>query len=195
MKNARFILTLLFVLALSSGVVAGMLVTRWPAVSGSPTTRPVAAARTPLAEELNLTDEQSVKMKAIWETARQEVDDCFTRAQALQRQRDETIYGLLTDEQKAKVTAAEKEYKDGIDALRTQREADFKAAVAKTEEILTAEQKKKYEQILGSRLHHGTGGPGPGGGPDWLGAPPSGGPGGEHGHGPHGHGPEPDSRQ
>jgi hypothetical protein len=190
MGKTRFILTLLFVLTLSSGVVAGMLVNRLPstaAVDGAPNKsglRPNPAAigpRTPLGQELHLTDEQSVKMRTIWEAVRTKADTCYDRARDLQQHRDEAFYSLLNDDQKARYAQIQDQFNKDVAALRDEREAAFKDAVQRTKAILDDTQKKRYEEILQSRLKHG-----PGPGPDMLDPPPpppherGGGGGGEH---------------
>src|SRR5438270_13874304 len=110
MGKARIILTALFVLTLSSGVVAGMFVSRWPTTPAVGPTAAVAAPRTPLAAELDLTPAQSEQMRAVWEGVRDKVDDCFVRAQAAQKQRDAAIVAVLTEEQKANLAPSQQQY-------------------------------------------------------------------------------------
>src|SRR5438270_3951078 len=130
MGKAWIILTALFVLTLSSGVVAGMFVSRRPVTpSVAPGAGTRAAPRTPLAAELDLSPAQSEQMRAVWEGVRDRVDDCFLRAQAAQRQRDAAIVALLTDEQKAKLAASQQEYDNAIAALKAERDAVFQDAV------------------------------------------------------------------
>jgi DNA anti-recombination protein RmuC len=166
MGKARFILTMLFVLTLSSGVVAGILVSRWPAGqvggTGAPTTTAPAVMPSPLVAELELTPQQAEQMKVIWQAVQTKVDDCFLRAQSAQKQREEAIVALLTDEQKAKLAAAEKEYESSLARLKAEREKAFNDAVAKTKQMLSESQRQRYQEILQKRL-------GGHGAPDWMG--------------------------
>ena len=164
MGKTKLILTLVFVLTLSSGLVAGMLVSRVPAQS----TAVVAAPRSPLAEALKLSDEQNEKMRKIWEGVRNNVDGCFTDAQTIQKQRDDAVLALLTPEQKSKYAGYQQECADALNALRVKRDTMFQQAVAETKKILTDSQNNKYDEILQQRL-----GRGPAGAPDWIPQPPA----------------------
>jgi hypothetical protein len=167
MGKARFILTLLFVLTLSSGVVAGILVSRWPAAgqlggTRTPATTTPVVMPSPLVQELELTPQQAEQMKVIWQAVQTKVDDCFLRAQAAQKQREEAIVALLTDEQKAKLAEAQKEYETSLARLKADREKAFNDAVARTRQMLTEPQRQRYQEILQKRLGgHGV--------PDWMG--------------------------
>ena len=164
MGKAKLILTLMFALTLSSGLVAGMLVSRLPLAGAA---REVAP-RTPLAEELGLTKEQSEKMRDIWEGVRSKVDGCFGQAQELQKRRDDALLALLTEEQKAKFAKTQQECGDALASLKIERDGVFQEAVKRTEQILSEPQKQRYREILKSRLGHGP----PGGPPDWIGPRP-----------------------
>ena len=161
MSKAKVILTLLFVLTLSSGLVAGMLVTRLPSstagqVDGKP--------RTPFAEALQLTDDQNDKMRKIWERVRDNVDQCFIDAQDVQKHRDDDLMVLLSNEQKVKFAQIQKESSAALAKLKVQRDTMFQKAVAETKLILNDQQQKRYDEILQTRLGRGPGG----GAPDWL---------------------------
>ena len=163
MGKARLILMVLFVLTLSSGLVAGMLFSRFPPSKG------VAVSRTPLAEELNLTPEQNEKMRVIWEGVRGRVDDCFVRAQDIQKKRDAALLALLTDEQKVKFAKLQQDCSESLAALKDDRNDAFSDAVKQTEKMLTETQRARYHEILQGRLHRGPHHDGPhGNGPDWL---------------------------
>jgi len=148
----------LTVLALSAGVVAGMLASRMP--GSEPTAAPVD--RTPLVEELGLTPDQRDQMRQIWEGVRAKVHQTFEDAQQLQKQRDDTLVSLLTDEQKAKFQKISKDYAKRYDQLARTRELTFNQAVERTKALLSEQQKRKYEEILKSRVQSaGPGGLGP----------------------------------
>jgi Spy/CpxP family protein refolding chaperone len=153
----------LTVLALSAGVVAGLVAARLP---GSSSAAPVAPPppppgnpldRTPLAEELGLTPQQRDQMRGIWEPLRGKVHETFEDAQDLQRQRDEDLVAMLNDEQKAKFAKISRDYADRFVELGRRRDKLFDDAVARTRQMLTPEQREKYEQIL--RQHRPPGEP------------------------------------
>jgi hypothetical protein len=162
MGPAKAVLTLLFMLTLGAGLVAGMLVARPPA---APATAPrPAPPRTALGGELGLTPEQNGKMHEIWEGVRDQVDACFLRAQEAQQRRDTALLALLTDQQKAAFARSQQEYADAVAALKAERDAAFQQAVKRTEQILDDTQRKRYRQILDSRLGQGAANAPP----DWI---------------------------
>lgn len=161
MGKTRFLILGLFVLALAAGLAAGLLLPR--AMASRTATAP---RRTALAEELGLNDAQSAQMRQIWEGVRDRVDACFLRAQQVQKQRDDAILSLLTPEQRARFDRAQRDYASRLDDIKADREAAFKEAVRRTEEVLNESQKARYRQILASRM-------GPASGdtaapPDWI---------------------------
>ncbi len=121
----------------------------------------------PLAEELQLSSDQNEKMRQIWESVRADVDACFVRAQEAQKKRDEALLSLLTNEQKIGFAAAQAQCAREMLTLKTQRDAAFKEAVKRTEQLLTEQQRQRYQTILQSRL----GQPGANDEPDWLSPP------------------------
>ena len=161
MASAKLVLTLMFTLTLGAGLVTGMLVTRAPLASAA--TRPIA--RTPLSAELGLTPDQAARMHDIWEGVRDQVDDCFHRAQQAQQRRDAALLALLTPDQKAAFAKSQQEYTDTVNALRTERDTAFQQAVSRTEQILTPAQRSRYRQILDARLNQESATP------DWISPP------------------------
>jgi uncharacterized membrane protein len=159
MVKARFLVIVMFVLALASGVVAGILATRLPAAGAAD-----KVVRTPLAEELRLSDEQTEHMRQIWEGVRGQVDECFVRAQEVQKHRDEALLALLSDEQKVKFVTVQQECNQKMTLLKSERDAAFGQAVRRTEQILSEPQKQRYQEILKSRLSQRPAGDGP----DWM---------------------------
>jgi Spy/CpxP family protein refolding chaperone len=154
------------VLALCAGVVAGIVYARLPAAGSAakpdnttpppPMLPPDGAGEKTLADELQLSPEQRVQMRDIWEGVRDKVHQAFDEAQDLQRQRDERIVALLTtDEQKAKFQKLSQEFADRYDQLAKDRDEAFNSAVEKTKKLLTEEQRKKYEQILKTHVRPG----------------------------------------
>ena len=133
-------------LALAAGVVAGTLVSRLPA------TAVVARDTSPLSAELQLTDGQRDQMRQLWEGVRQTAHQCQLDAQQLQKQRDDAVFAMLNDEQKAKYLKVNTECFGKIAALNAKREAAFTEAVSKTKGILNDTQRRKYEELIKSRL-------------------------------------------
>ena len=153
----------LTVLALCAGVVAGIVYARLPTGSAvkpenippPPMVPPDGPGEKSLADELQLTPEQRVQMRDIWEDVRGKVHQAFDEAQDLQRQRDERIVALLSDDQKAKFQKLSQEFADRYDQLARERDEAFNSAVDKTKKLLNEEQRKKYEQILKAHVRPG----------------------------------------
>src|SRR5438874_845812 len=105
MNGRRITLVFAFVMALAAGLAAGVLASRLP-VAG----KAAAGPHSQLAEQLQLTPEQSEKMKAIWERTRDSLDDCFASARTLQQERDEAVVAMLTPDQKDKYVKINQDY-------------------------------------------------------------------------------------
>jgi len=172
MRKSRIaiVLTGLTVLALAAGVAAGLLASRLPAAVGStPTTAPAplppAIDRTPLVEELQLSPVQRDQMRTIWEAVRERVHQTFDDAQQLQKQRDDALVAMLSDEQKSQFEKISRDYSDRFAQLTRQREQMFQDAVRQTKELLSDEQRLKYDEILRTRVPPGSVAGGPGLGP------------------------------
>jgi hypothetical protein len=142
----------LTVLGLSAGVVAGMLVSRVAGGAGDRAVLPISNQPTPLVEELALTADQQREMKRIWEDVRVKVQDCFARAQKLQKQRDDEILPMLNEEQKAKFEKISKRFHELDVTITAEREHIFNDAINQTRKLLTDEQRMKYDKILKARL-------------------------------------------
>src|SRR5687768_2516343 len=103
-RRKQIILIGLTALALGAGVVVGMVASRLPAardadaddvMSAESATQPAG-----LAEQLGLSPSQAQEMRTIWEGVRDHVRTSFENAEALQKQRDDEMFAMLTDEQK-----------------------------------------------------------------------------------------------
>lgn len=145
MKSSRVQALMLaaFVLTLGAGIVAGLLGSRLPSAGGEPAH---------LAEELQLSPEQRVRMRQIWEGVRDTGHNCLEEARSLQSRRDKAIQSLLNEEQKKAYAKIEADYSASCAGLIARREAAFRQAVQKTKEILTPAQRVKYDTILKARL-------------------------------------------
>ena len=136
------------VLALGAGVVAGTLGKR--VLSSEPNVS-VETGST-LSQELGLSSDQRDRMQQIWEGVRNTAHDCQEQAQQLQKQRDDAVFAMLTDEQKAKYTQLTTECVGKIAVLNSRREEAFGKAVEETKSMLSDSQKKVYEQMIQSRV-------------------------------------------
>ena len=159
MERTKIILSMLFILTLGSGVVAGMLVAKMPAKTAT------AVQRSAIGDALSLDKQQEEKVKSIWDEIGSNVDDCYLRVQRIQSKRDELVFKMLTDEQKQNYNEIQKETQSALAALKKERGETFADAVARTKAILNGDQVKKYDQILSARL-------GSSSTQDWIGAKP-----------------------
>jgi Spy/CpxP family protein refolding chaperone len=142
----QILIAVMSVLALGAGVVAGMVASRLPRVPASPT--PAAAKGDGLSEQLDLSAAQAQQMREIWETVRQQVRTSQSEADKLQRGRDEELVAMLSREQRAKFEKISRSYADRFAELRKQRDQAFATAVDKTRNLLSDEQRRKYDEIL-----------------------------------------------
>jgi Spy/CpxP family protein refolding chaperone len=147
--KATVALLLAYVLALAAGTTSGLLVDRMHAAMPGQ-----AGAKTPLAEQLQLSADQVVQMRMIWERTSSDLDGFFRRAQAIQRDRDEALVQLLTDDQREKFGIMDKEFAKRFADLKEEREAVFRDALAQTEGMLNDWQRAKYEELVRGRIGH-----------------------------------------
>ena len=139
-----------------------------------------------LGNQLGLTADQDAKIKDIWAPLASARSKYMDQWQQINRDRDEQVRNLLTADQKAAMDSLYSEAEAEQIALEGRREKEYKDAVAKTNELLSPEQQKKYANILahqhgGDRGHFPrNGGPGPSSGPGGPGGP--GGPPHDHPH-------------
>jgi len=143
--KATIVLILAYILALAAGTTSGVLAERLRLGKQLPSSAP-------LAEQLNLTADQCEQMRHAWENVRSTVDDCAKQAQVVERQRDQALLDMLTDEQKLKFAPVDKAYAQQFSALTIRRNDAFTDAITKTEGILTPDQRVKYEQIVRDRI-------------------------------------------
>jgi Spy/CpxP family protein refolding chaperone len=154
-RTTKIILAVTFVLVFAAGAVVGMV--RQRVVIG---THPPGPRGSVLTKERNLTPDQQEQMRRIWSDlgpASGRDREYWDKRRELQRQRDDAILALLTDEQKVKYDAIQKEYGARAAELSKERQAAFQQAVDRTKAILTPEQAAKYETFLNKR--HADGGP------------------------------------
>jgi hypothetical protein len=160
-SKASTVLIAVATLALGAGLAVGTLSKRviGPSAvdlsSGGGSTEVLPASSTggsTLSQELGLSTDQRNQMQQIWEGVQTTAHDCQEKAQKLQKQRDDAVFDMLSDEQKAKYTQLTTECFGKIGLLNSQREAAFNKAVEQTKSILNDTQKKVYEQLIASRV-------------------------------------------
>jgi len=137
--KARVMLILIaaFAVTLAAGIAAGY------AVCSSANHAP---RRFP---DLKLTAEQRAKMDEIWNAVKRDSRKLQSeQRQALQKQREEAVRAILTEEQKVKYDSVLKDHAGKMAELGKAREKAFQEAVEKTKLILNADQQKKYEEWL-----------------------------------------------
>ncbi len=162
MKKAKLLLTLSLVLTFAAGLALGCLLERGRGSRHRPGRR-----QSWLARELDLTPEQEQQMHAIWSEAMGQLGmPRGERRQAPRDEREQAIRDLLTDEQEVQYDRIQADFERSLAALADEGKQAFDRAVARTKEILTPEQRAKYEEMLGRMREHGRRGPpGPGMGP------------------------------
>jgi len=174
----KLVVILGFLIAFAAGLTVGMA-TRTAGLASPtapPATRPAGRGPGFLIEALSLTPQQAENLRQIWSKPPGPHEFDERRAQ-LRRERDEAILALVPLADRSRYEEAQKNYKDRADAIEHEMRAGFDAKVAATKEILTPEQRAKYEDIL---KQHG-GDRGDRGGPRGRGGPGDHGPGGDHG--------------
>ncbi len=154
MTRTKAVLLVSFVLVFVAGLAAGRLTAR---------RRPRHRGRSWLTSELNLTPDQRDQMQEIWsEATRQPRAPREDWAQA-RRERDEAVRELLSDEQTEEYDRIIREREERRQAMADRRRKAFEDAVARTKEILTPEQRAKYDEIRSRMPERGRRGPfGPG---------------------------------
>lgn len=156
MTKAKIMICACVVLAFAAGVSVGMLVMRskGPHEPGSW-----------LSRELNLTSQQQEQMRQIWsDIMRTAGEQHWQRGRELQEERDKAVQALLTEEQKQQYAKLMEDHAKKLEELSQERKKRFEEAVEKTKQILTAEQRAKYEELMAKRPvgpHRGPRGGGP----------------------------------
>lgn len=144
--GATAALVLMFIMTLAAGVVVGRLTAAHPAA------RAAVTGGSPLADELQLTPEQSAQMRPIWEAAREMARASARDAQDVQRHHEEQLAAMLTPEQRQQYARLSDENHRKIADLDAKRREGFAKAVSRTREILRPDQWAAYEQILKNQV-------------------------------------------
>jgi hypothetical protein len=142
-KSKIFILAV-FVIALGAGITLGMLFERRSFADS-------AKGPPHIARELNLTEDQDIQMHAIWSKVKASHAQSVPRRDALLKQKDEAVAGILTAEQKTRFADVVKDYDIKIQQLDQDVKTVEDAAVLETNKILTEPQRKKFEEMRKAR--------------------------------------------
>ncbi|HYG74067.1 MAG TPA: Spy/CpxP family protein refolding chaperone [Planctomycetota bacterium] len=142
--KSRILFVICFLTAFGAGLLAGMLLKQPPAA------QPQSDR---FLGELNLTPEQREKMKAIWTEAMKNNSWQMQREarEAAQKERDEAMRALITDEQRPRFEAIQSAYQAKIEELSQKSRKARDEAAEKTKAILNKEQRVKYEEITKRR--------------------------------------------
>jgi len=105
-----------------------------------------------LRTELSLSPEQEEQLKRIWsETAHRGGREQDERRRQFRKERDDAIQALIRPADKETYEQITKAYADRNAAMEKEWRASFQAAVERTKQILTPEQRRRYEELLRSR--------------------------------------------
>jgi Spy/CpxP family protein refolding chaperone len=149
--TTKLIVMLGFLVAFAAGVAVGLqnhgLIAPQSSSNSNPTTHPNRRAW--LVTELNLTPDQQQQLNQIWsETARRGDHETDDQRRQIRKQRDDAISALVHPEDKSAYEQIMKNYSDQMSALEQQWRSSFESAVERTKQILTPQQREKYEEIL-----------------------------------------------
>lgn len=163
MKRAQVIIALTFVGIFGAGVVSALVANRYTdSFRGKPQDR--RGPTSFMAERLGLTPEQHEKMREIWSSAREQMGQQNGGRRALQQQRDEELLALLSPDQKKQLDAINARHDARMAELREAGDKLMRLAEQKTRDILTPEQRLKYDEFLKERASNDRGGGGDRGG-------------------------------
>jgi hypothetical protein len=146
----KFVVIIGFLVAFAAGLILGIESRQTSSGATSPpTTQPRRGPGGWLPSELNLTLQQQEQMKQIWsEVAKHGRGEQEDRRKQLRAERDDAIASLIRPEDKEKYDQVRKNYSDQMAAMDKEMRARFDEAVKKTKEILTPDQRTKYDEIL-----------------------------------------------
>jgi Spy/CpxP family protein refolding chaperone len=157
----KFVVILGFLLSFAAGLVIGSrrgaVVPETPTSAASPAAATQPSSRDAdkdrrsrsgfLSAELSLTPDQRNRLDEIWSSMAKDNDQDEQRRQ-FRRERDAAIADLVPAGRLGEYDRIIDAYHDRIEAMeRTTREA-YEAAVDQTKDILTPEQRTRYEELL-----------------------------------------------
>jgi Spy/CpxP family protein refolding chaperone len=135
-----------FLVSFSAGLVVGVRGRTEP--QAGPTTQPIRRGSW-LTSQLNLSTEQQDQFRKIWsETARRGGREQEERRRQLRKDRDDAIVAMIPPESRSKYDQVLSHYAEQTGALDREWSSSFRDAVDRTKQILTLEQRLKYEELL-----------------------------------------------
>jgi Spy/CpxP family protein refolding chaperone len=139
--RTKIALLISFGLVFAAGAVVGHLAWRWR--------RPTHRRRSWLSEELDLTSEQREQMREIWSDAMSGLGpELGQRRRELAEERERAVEELLSPEQMQQYQRIQQEHERALHSLAEQREEAFRNAAERTKQILTPQQREKYEKMI-----------------------------------------------
>jgi len=155
MRKTSFLILFAAAVVFAAGALVGMVGQR-AAAKTSDSTPAAIPGRSRIMEELKLNPDQQQKIAAIWSAAVVKAGPPPTeRVRALEKEREQAILDLLTDDQKTRYNQVIAEYRQKIDTLHQPARAAFTEAEELTKPLLDPTQRAKYEEIL-KRRHRRT---------------------------------------
>jgi Spy/CpxP family protein refolding chaperone len=153
---AKLIVILGFLLSFAAGMVIGTrthgLLDRSDATTTKPPTTAPSDRRTRggwLSQELGLSTEQRAQLDKIWSaTASRAGSDHEDRRREYRRERDTAIADLVPTARLGEYDQIINTYQDRVAALEAETREAYQQAVEQTRQILTPEQRTRYEDIL-----------------------------------------------
>ncbi|HEX4793778.1 MAG TPA: hypothetical protein VH370_08305 [Humisphaera sp.] len=149
-------LKLAIVLGFALMFIAGLAVGRSPADNReTPAMSPQRPQHSWLGNQLHLSAEQEKQMKAIWSSTAVTRPDLPKQFHECDKDRDQAILDLLTPEQRQQFDRIQLDHKDRVEQLNSERSQSMRDAEDQTRQILSEDQRKKYDDILKAHGHHG----------------------------------------
>jgi Spy/CpxP family protein refolding chaperone len=146
---AKLLLIVGFLVSFGAGVAIGPKL--WRQAAAMPTTRPAHQGGW-LTTELSLSTEQQEQLKTIWsDTAHRGGREQEDRRRQFRKEREEAIAALIKVEDKEKYDQVLKVYADRNAAMEREWRNSYLAAVERTKQILTPDQRRRYEELLKNR--------------------------------------------
>src|SRR5258706_5224053 len=146
---AKLLLIIGFLVAFGAGVAVGPKI--WHHAIAAPTTRPTHQGGW-LTTELNLTPDQQEQMKKIWsDTAHRGNREQEDRRRQFRKDRDDALAALISPKDRDTYDQVLKTYAERNAAMDREWRNSYLAAVERTKQILTVEQRNKYEELLKNR--------------------------------------------
>jgi Spy/CpxP family protein refolding chaperone len=143
MNKTKLLFIFSFIMVFAAGAVAG-----WVIRAAKPPLRGGAW----IARELKLTGEQQRQMEGVWNPLREKTREFPSDARReLSEKRDQAVKELLAEDQKKRFEEISADYQQKKEALMKGWRAPMDDAVEKTRKVLSAEQFKKFEELMEKR--------------------------------------------